>query len=230
MDNDKTSKQAFGFYRQWEKEFLRAEMKFARGTTKAMLWAYCSAMAVKGTNGIECFASDALIAKELGIYHRETVAKYRHLAIELGWLVRTGHKHGRTEGLSIAVPQGMTQQEAADVLGVSKKTVVRDLDENGQMSKPRPERGGRPRKSPTMQGAQAEPEPPADPWAEVEVIEQEPQCGCANCADGDYDYCIRKLRAEEQQRREEAERYRSGDQSDPWARNPIAPSEGAITR
>jgi len=103
MGTNKTSSEAFSLYRRWMKEFLKADIKLPKDSSKAMLWAYCSAMAEHGTNGISCFASDQRIAGELKL-KRDTVTKYRHLALELGWLVPTGKRHGRAEGLSIAIP------------------------------------------------------------------------------------------------------------------------------
>lgn len=102
--NPKTSPEAFKFYRRWEKALLAADIKLPKGCTKTGLWAYCSAMAVKGTNGLDCYAGDETIRAELGIYHRDTVTKYRHAAIELGWLESNGKPHGRCQGLNIAIP------------------------------------------------------------------------------------------------------------------------------
>jgi hypothetical protein len=45
---------------------------------------------LRGTFCTRGFASDATIGKEVGIANREVVAKYRRLAIELGWLTPNG--------------------------------------------------------------------------------------------------------------------------------------------
>ncbi len=117
---NKTSKEAFAFYRRWTKAFLDADLKLPKSAKKATLWAYCSAMAAKGTNGLGCFASDAVIAKELQIYHRETVAKYRKLALDLGWFVWNGERRGRAKVLDISIPDGPRDDEYRHVPTVAE--------------------------------------------------------------------------------------------------------------
>ena len=62
------------------------------------------AIAPKGRNGIGLFVSDGFIARQLQLGHRETVSKYRHLAIELGWLTLTGKNHNRVKEVNISFP------------------------------------------------------------------------------------------------------------------------------
>lgn len=118
-----TSKESFAYYRHWMTEFLRADIKLPKDCSKHMLWSYCAAMAEGGTNGLGCYKSDPVVAREIGISHKDTVAKYRHLAIELGWFVRTGKHKGRTEVLDISIPgiQPDAYHESAEL--VSDKSV-----------------------------------------------------------------------------------------------------------
>jgi hypothetical protein len=100
----KVSKESFKAYRDWQRYILRATPKLSEGCTKPTLIAYCFAMAFHGGNGIGCYASDARIAKELGMYDDRSVRPYRHEALRLGWFVWTGEKKGRTQVLDIAIP------------------------------------------------------------------------------------------------------------------------------
>lgn len=94
--------ESFSRYRAWQKYILSEHPKIP-GYRKAYLYAYCVAMAEKGFNGKNCFAGDALIARQLGV-KRDVVTKYRHLALKLGWFVKTGERRGRAEVLDIAIP------------------------------------------------------------------------------------------------------------------------------
>jgi hypothetical protein len=90
--------------RAWERYILKAEPKLTRGCKKWTLLAYCFAMAFHGRNGIGCYASDSLIASELGMYDYRSVSPYRHEALRLGWFVWNGEKKGRAQVLDIAIP------------------------------------------------------------------------------------------------------------------------------
>lgn len=73
------------------------------GYNRVTLIAYCLVQASHGRNGLGCFASDATIARELGV-NRSTIAKYHKLAVDLGWFVPNGQKRNRVESLDISVP------------------------------------------------------------------------------------------------------------------------------
>jgi hypothetical protein len=75
---------------RWQKYILGTYPELPERCKRLNLIAYCLAMAIKGTNELNCFASDATIGKEVGIANREVVAKYRRLATELGWLTPNG--------------------------------------------------------------------------------------------------------------------------------------------
>jgi hypothetical protein len=102
--DQKVTPESFKAYRDWERYILSTHPKLPKGFKRATLIAYALAMAVKGTNGLDCYASDSLIAGELEIYRRGRIGEYRRLALELGWFVRTGKRNGRAEVLSIAIP------------------------------------------------------------------------------------------------------------------------------
>lgn len=107
----KTTKEDFAAYKQWQKYILRTHPKLPDGYKRATLIAYALAMAIKGTNGLECYASDRVIAEELEMYRRDRVGDYRHLALELGWFVRTGKRKGRAEVLNISIPSETVSPE-----------------------------------------------------------------------------------------------------------------------
>lgn len=94
----------FKFYMRWNKALLAADIDLPKGCIKATFISYCHAMSVHGSLGVDCFASDALICRELDICNRRDVAKYRHAAVQLGWMIPNGKRHGRAEGLNIAIP------------------------------------------------------------------------------------------------------------------------------
>ncbi len=97
--NQKVTPESFDAYRAWQKYILSTHPKLPTGFKRATLVAYALAMAIKGTNGLDCFASDSTIAGELEIYRRGLIGNYRRLALELGWFVRTGKRRGRAEVL-----------------------------------------------------------------------------------------------------------------------------------
>lgn len=92
------------YHHRWERALLADTSPLPTGFSKVYLYAYCSAMAAKGRDGKGCFAGDSTIGRELQIYNRRTISKYRHLAIELGWFVRTGKSVNRVEKLDISIP------------------------------------------------------------------------------------------------------------------------------
>jgi hypothetical protein len=110
--DEKVSKESFKAYRDWQRYILKSEPKLdgietksgTKGRTKLVLVAYCFVMASHGTNGLNCYASDAVIAKELGLYDYRSVRLYRLEALRLGWFAWTGEKKGRSQVLDIAIP------------------------------------------------------------------------------------------------------------------------------
>lgn len=97
-------KEDFAAYKRWEKYILGTHPELPKGIRRPNLIAYCLAMAIKGFNGLDCYASDETIGKEIGIANRSVVAKYRKLAIELGWFAWNGKRKGRAKVLDIAIP------------------------------------------------------------------------------------------------------------------------------
>ena len=89
---------------RWQKYILGTRPALPKGIARSTLIAYCFAMAVKGTNGKGCFASDTTIGAEIGIYRREVVGHYRNFAVDLGWFVFNGKRRGRAKELDISIP------------------------------------------------------------------------------------------------------------------------------
>jgi hypothetical protein len=102
MDNP-TSKEAFANYHRWQKHIKNSHPNLPDRHTRDKLLLYCWAMADEGTNGIGCYAGNAYIAEMLE-WNRDTVAKYKTLAIELGWFVLTGKRKGRAPILDVNIP------------------------------------------------------------------------------------------------------------------------------
>jgi hypothetical protein len=102
--DQKVSKDSFKAYRDWHRYILKAKPKLSDGHTKATLLAYCFAMASHGANGLGCYASDRVIAGELGMYDFRSALPYRNEAVRLGWFVWNGKRKGRTKVLDIAIP------------------------------------------------------------------------------------------------------------------------------
>jgi hypothetical protein len=100
----RTTKEDFALYKRWQKYILDARPALSKGLTRPTLVAYCFAMAVHGTNGKGCFASDAAIGREIGISHRGIIGRYRVFAIDVGWFKRTGEHKGRAEVLDVSIP------------------------------------------------------------------------------------------------------------------------------
>lgn len=184
MTNEKTSKEAFKDFRAWHRAFLAADMKLPRGCgySKFTLYAYCSAMAEKGTNGKGCYASDSVIARELGMSHRDYAAKYRRLAVELGWLKPTGSKRGRVTELDIAVPEPDVSA-GQPILGRTVKYEPVSADDpwaSSSNDKPEPVAVSQ-CNTPDQPDREPEPELPDwvsdghDPWCA-----QDGNCGCAS--------------------------------------------------
>jgi hypothetical protein len=102
--DQKVTPESFKAYRAWQKYMLATHPKLSNGCTEPTLKLYCFAMASHGANGLGCYASDAVIAKETGKNQAKLIRPYRHEALRLGWFVRTGGTKGRTQVLDIAIP------------------------------------------------------------------------------------------------------------------------------
>lgn len=100
----RTTKEDFALYMRWQKYILSTYPDMPKGIARPTLIAYCFAMAVKGTNGKGCFASDTVIGRQIGISHRGIIGRYRVFAIDVGWFKRTGERKGRAEVLDISIP------------------------------------------------------------------------------------------------------------------------------
>jgi hypothetical protein len=98
------AKEDFSTYKRWQKYILATHPQLPKGCLRTNLIAYCLAMAIKGYNGLGCYASDSTIGDEIGIANREVVSKYRRLAIDLGWFTWNGERRGRAKVLDIAIP------------------------------------------------------------------------------------------------------------------------------
>jgi hypothetical protein len=111
----------FAYHRRWRKYVLGYNGDLGDGHSKDRLLAYCFAMADKGTEGFGCYASDTTIGHEIR-RDRDTVARYRHLALELGWFKAVGRVN-RVEILDIQIP------DAADVRQPEPSPVAADVQQ-----------------------------------------------------------------------------------------------------
>lgn len=92
----------FHNYTEWQRYILRSHPVIPKDCRRATLIAFCFALAFHGSAGMDCYASDSLLGKELGI-NRKYLKKYRRLVVELGWFT-PGRKVNRVESLNIAIP------------------------------------------------------------------------------------------------------------------------------
>lgn len=93
----------FDYLHKWEKQLLAYGGELPTGIRKATLIAYCFTMASHGRAGKDCFASDTLIMRELGISNRAVIAGYRKAAIALGWFTPVS-KVRRAVHLQVSIP------------------------------------------------------------------------------------------------------------------------------
>ncbi len=105
MNENLKTPENFAAWMAWQKYILKTHPDLT-GTKceRDTLIAYCFAMSTAGTCGLECFASDATIAKDLEKYRPDTIGKYRRLALDLGWFVPSGKRIGRSKLLNITIP------------------------------------------------------------------------------------------------------------------------------
>lgn len=113
----KTTKEEFAAYMRWQKYILSTYPDLPKGCKRPTLIAYALAMAIHGTNGLDCFASDSRMKEALGLTNRGTVAKYRKLALNLGWFVRNGKRRGRAESLDVSIPSETEGPNAPQISG-----------------------------------------------------------------------------------------------------------------
>lgn len=99
-----TDKENFRYERAWRKYLFGYRGPLPKGIRKPTLLICCFAMAEGGRNGIDCYKSDATIAEEIGVYHRQDIAKYRKAAVELGWFRQTRIEN-RVWHMDINIPE-----------------------------------------------------------------------------------------------------------------------------
>jgi hypothetical protein len=97
------SKQTQRQYFDWQRHILKSQPKIPRECHRPTLIAFCLTLAIHGSHGLDCYASDSLIAREIGV-GRKYLAKYRRVAIELGWFTPNGIKRNRVEHVDISIP------------------------------------------------------------------------------------------------------------------------------
>jgi hypothetical protein len=68
-----------------------------------MLLAFAWTFADKGDNGLNCFAGNGPISDQLECT-RDTIGRYKSVAIDAGWFVGTGRKVGRSKVYDISIP------------------------------------------------------------------------------------------------------------------------------
>ena len=125
--DEKVTRESFKAYRDWQRYILAAmttKPKLTDKCARPTLVAYCLAMATHGTNGLGCYASDARIARELGMYDYKSVSPYRNEALRLGWFTPNGKRHGRAKELDISIPSDSS--EVTDTRHDSTAEVVAD--------------------------------------------------------------------------------------------------------
>jgi hypothetical protein len=98
-------------YFAWQRFILTHYPELPKDVERIKLVAFCQTLAFHGRMGIDCFASDVLLGKELGI-GRRYLRKYRQAAVDLGWFKPNGIKANRVEHLDIAIP---VEVEAVEV-------------------------------------------------------------------------------------------------------------------
>jgi hypothetical protein len=74
--------------------------------------------------GLGCYTSDATMAEYLG-WNRDTVRKYKRLAIEVGWFTPNGKRHGRAIELDISRPYPRQAVEAVEPGGSRTGAAIR---------------------------------------------------------------------------------------------------------
>lgn len=99
----KVPNEAWKQYGDWRRYIRTHNPRIPRDCRRPTLIAFCLFLAEHGSAGLDCYAGDVTLAKELGI-HRKYLSKYRRLAVKLGWFAPNGIKGNRVEHLDIAIP------------------------------------------------------------------------------------------------------------------------------
>jgi hypothetical protein len=99
----KVPNEAWKQYGDWKRHIRTHNPRIPKDCRRPTLIAFCLFLAEHGSAGLNCYAGDVTLAKELGI-HRKYLAKYRRLAVELGWFEPNGIKGNRVEHLDISIP------------------------------------------------------------------------------------------------------------------------------
>lgn len=109
MSKSRVTREDFSFYQRWQKALFAYDGPLPPKHTKVGLWAYCTAMAMQGTNGLGCRANDETIAHGLNWSSRQQAHKYKKLALKLGWFVWTGKYYKNKKILNINIPTIKTE-------------------------------------------------------------------------------------------------------------------------
>lgn len=75
-----------------------------KGFRRSTLIAYCLVLAEFGTNGKNCYPSNATVGRALGIPREQTISGYRMMALELDWLIDNGKRSKGITHVDISVP------------------------------------------------------------------------------------------------------------------------------
>jgi hypothetical protein len=125
-------------YYAWQRYILTHYPKLPKDVERIKLIAFCQTLAYHGRMGVDCFASDVLLGKELGI-GRKYLKKYRQTAVDIGWFKPNGIKAYRVEHLDIAIPveveaveveQDQAPDEWAPAPVVERVPVSKPIDED----------------------------------------------------------------------------------------------------
>lgn len=100
MRNEHTSPGAY--YRRWLR-YIAKDHPTLNGLNRGMLLAFAWTFADKGDNGLSCFAGNGPISDQLECT-RDTVGRYKSVAIDAGWFVDTGRKVRRSKVYNISIP------------------------------------------------------------------------------------------------------------------------------
>jgi hypothetical protein len=94
----------FTAYMRWKRYIHETHPELPKGISRTTLLAFCDALALSGTLGIDCYKSNRVIAIELELKHHGILKAYREFVVSVGWFVPNGKRHRRMMGLDIAIP------------------------------------------------------------------------------------------------------------------------------
>jgi hypothetical protein len=128
------TREDFKRYTDWQRFILGSEATIPPECKRPTLIAFSLALAIHGTLGLDCYASDTLLAREIGISRRH-LAKYRRVAVALGWFKPNGKRGNRVEHLDISIPSLFTDvpelpelRPAVEVVEPRKPADIEDWD------------------------------------------------------------------------------------------------------